>query len=94
MTLYYDDVKDHMDKAFEILEESKETIEIYKDTGNMLSPEKTNRILSVLAILFTLSIPTTVIGAIYGMNVHLLGRIIFLACVIRVTRSVHRYELG
>jgi hypothetical protein len=73
-----------MDKAFEILEESKETIEIYKDTGNMLSTEKTNRILSVLTILFTLSIPATIIGAIYGMNVHLPGRIIFLACVVRL----------
>jgi Mg2+ and Co2+ transporter CorA len=44
-------------------------------TGNMLSTEKTNRILSVLTILFTLSIPATVIGAIYGMNVHLPGGI-------------------
>ena len=75
LTLYYDDVKDHMDKAFEILEESQETIEIYKDTDNMLSTEKTNRILSVLTILFTLSIPATVIGAIYGMNIHLPGGI-------------------
>jgi magnesium transporter len=64
LTLYY-----------EILEESKETIEIYKDTDNMLSTEKTNRILSVLTILFTLSIPATVIGAIYGMNIHLPGGI-------------------
>ena len=45
-----------MDKAFEILEESKETIEIFKDTDNMLRTEKTNRILYVLSILFTLSI--------------------------------------
>ena len=73
--MYYDDVRDHVDKAFEILEESKETIEIYKDTDNMMSTEKTNRILSVLTILFTLSIPVTVIGAIYGMNVHLPGGI-------------------
>ena len=75
LTLYYDDVKDHMDKAFETLEESKESIEIYKDTDNMLSTEKTNRILSVLTILFTLSIPASVIGAFYGMNIHLPGGI-------------------
>jgi magnesium transporter len=49
--------------------------EIYKDTDNMLSTEKTNRILSVLTILFTLSIPATVIGAFYGMNIHLPGGI-------------------
>jgi magnesium transporter len=75
LTLYFDDVKDHMDKAFDTLEESKESIEIYKDTDNMLSTEKTNRILSVLTILFTLSIPASVIGAFYGMNIHLPGGI-------------------
>jgi magnesium transporter len=30
LTLYYDDVKDHMDKAFEILEESKELLKSIK----------------------------------------------------------------
>lgn len=73
LTLYFDDVKDHIDKVLEALEESKETIEIYKDTDYMLSTEKTNKILAVLTILFTLSIPATVIGAFYGMNVNLPG---------------------
>jgi magnesium transporter len=75
LTLYFDDVKDHIDKVLEALEESKETIEIYKDTDFMLSTEKTNKILAVLTILFTLSIPATVIGAFYGMNVNLPGGI-------------------
>jgi magnesium transporter len=73
LTLYFDDVKDHIDKVLEALEESKETIEIYKDTDYMLSTEKTNKILAVLTILFTLSIPATVIGSFYGMNVNLPG---------------------
>ncbi len=73
LTLYFDNVKDHIDKVIEILEESKETIEIFKDTDFMLSTEKSNKILAVLTILFTLSIPVTVIAAIYGMNVNLLG---------------------
>ena len=71
LTLYFDDVNDHIDKVLEILEESRETIEIFKDTDFMLSTEKTNRILSVLTILFTLSIPATIIGTFYGMNVNL-----------------------
>ena len=71
LTLYFDDVKDHIDKVLEALEESKETIEIYKDTDFMLSTEKTNKILAVLTILFTLSIPANMIGAFYGMNVNL-----------------------
>ena len=73
LTDYYDDVKDHTEK---VLEESKETIEIFKDTDFMLSTEKSNKILATLTILFTLSIPATVIGAYYGMNVNLPGGIL------------------
>jgi magnesium transporter len=75
LTLYFDDVKDHIDKVIEVIEESKETIEIFKDTDFMLSTEKSNKILAVLTILFTLSIPATVVAAIYGMNVNLPGGI-------------------
>src|SRR5918911_1143715 len=75
LTLYYDDVNDHIDTVIEILEESKETIEIYKDTDFMLGTEKTNKILGILTILFTLSIPATVTGTFYGMNVELPGGI-------------------
>ena len=75
LTLYFDDVKDHIDKVIEVLEESKETIEIFKVPDFMLSTEKSNKILAVLTILFTLSIPATVVAAIYGMNVNLLGGI-------------------
>ena len=73
LTLYFDDIKDHLDKVVEALDESKETIEIFKDTDFMLSTEKSNKILAVLTILFTLSIPATVIGAFYGMNINLPG---------------------
>jgi magnesium transporter len=55
------------------LEEAKETVEIYKDTDYMLSQEKTNKILGVLTIVFTLSIPATVIGTFYGMNINMPG---------------------
>jgi magnesium transporter len=39
----------------------------------MLGNDKTNRALTVLTIMFTLTIPITVISAIYGMNVKLPG---------------------
>jgi magnesium transporter len=41
----------------------------------MLSTEKSNKILAVLTILFTLSIPATTIATIYGMNIELPGSI-------------------
>ena len=72
---YFDDVNDHILKVLEALDESKETIEIYKDTDFMLSSEKTNKILSFLTILFTLSIPITVLGTFYGMNIAIPGSI-------------------
>lgn len=73
LTAYFDDVKDHLDKVIDALEEAKETIEIYKDTDFMLSTEKTNKILAVLTIVFTLSIPATIISTFYGMNINLPG---------------------
>ena len=75
LTLYFDDVIDHIDKVIESVEEAKETMEIYKDTDHMLSTEKTNKVLAVLTIMFTLTIPATVIGTFYGMNVNLPGGI-------------------
>lgn len=71
--LFFDDVIDHIDKVIETLEESRETMEIYKDTDFVLSTEKTNKVLAVLTIIFTLAIPATVIGTFYGMNIHLPG---------------------
>lgn len=73
LTLYFDDVVDHVDKVIESLEEARETMEIYKDTDYMLNTEKTNKVLAVLTIIFTLTIPATVIGTFYGMNVSLPG---------------------
>jgi len=75
LTAHFKDVQDHVEKVNEALEEAKETVEIYKDTDFVLSSEKTNKILAVLTIIFTLSIPATVIGAFYGMNVNIPGGI-------------------
>jgi magnesium transporter len=75
LVIHFDDVIDHIDKVVETLEESKETMEIYKDTDFMLSTEKSNKILATLTIIFTLTIPPTIVGALYGMNVNLPGGI-------------------
>jgi magnesium transporter len=75
LTLYFDDVIDHVDKVIETLGESRETMEIYKDTDFMLSTEKSNKILAILTIVLTLAIPATIIGTFYGMNVYLPGGI-------------------
>ena len=73
LSKYFSDVRDHIEKAWEILDEARETIEIYKDTDYVLSTELTNKVLAILTIVFTLTIPPTVVGALYGMNVPLPG---------------------
>ena len=63
----------YIGKVIEALDSSNKTIAIYQDTNFMLSNDKTNRALTVLTIMFTLTIPITVISAIYGMNVRIPG---------------------
>jgi len=75
LSVYFEDISDQLDKTWETLEEARETVDIYKDADFTISSEKTNRILSVLTIIFTLSIPATVIGTFYGMNIVLPGGI-------------------
>lgn len=73
LSVYFDDITHRVEKAWETLEEARETVDIYKDADFIISTEKTNRILAVLTIIFTLSIPATVIGTFYGMNIVLPG---------------------
>jgi magnesium transporter len=75
MEIYFSDLTDYIDKVWHTLEECKETIEIYKDTDVVIGTDRTNRILAILTILFTFSIPLTLLGTLYGMNVNLPGGI-------------------
>lgn len=75
MNVYFSDLSDYIDKAWAILEECRETIEIYKDTDFIISSDRTNKILALLTIVFTLSIPATILGTFFGMNVKLPGGI-------------------
>jgi magnesium transporter len=62
-------------KLWEATEEAREIIEIYKDVDFTSSTAKTNEILAILTLLFTLTIPATVLGTFYGMNVLVPGGI-------------------
>ncbi len=60
-------------RLLETIEEAKETIEIYKDADFTSSTERTNEILAILTIIFTLAIPATLVGTFYGMNIRIPG---------------------
>jgi len=70
---YFGDLSDHIEKVWAVAEECREAIEIYKDTDVIMSSDRTNKILTVLTIMFTFSIPFTLLGTLYGMNVNLPG---------------------
>ncbi|MDE1728805.1 MAG: magnesium transporter CorA family protein [Thaumarchaeota archaeon] len=72
---YYSDIKDHIEKVLDELDASKETIEVYNDTDFKSGTEKSNKILGILTILFTLTIPVTVISSFYGMNIEIPGTV-------------------
>lgn len=75
MTRYYKSLANEANNLWDTLEEASETIEIYKDADVTVSTEKTNNILSLLTIVFTLTIPTTILGTFFGMNILLPGGI-------------------
>lgn len=77
LDLHYEDLHDRVIKVWHTLESARERVEIFKDADFILSNEKTNKILAVLTIMFTLSLPVTVIGTLMGMNVHLPGGLEF-----------------
>lgn len=73
MAKYYSLNSNTATRLWETMEEARETIEIYKDADFTLSTEKTNQILAILTLLFTLTIPATIFGTFYGMNILLPG---------------------
>jgi magnesium transporter len=73
LTIYFSDLRHKVAKVSARIEEMKEMVEIYSDTDFVTSSNRTNAVLSILTIIFTLTIPATVISSIYGMNVPLPG---------------------
>jgi len=73
MARYYSNDLKVLNRLWDVIEEAKETVEIYKDADFTTSTEQTNKTLAVLTLVFTFTIPVTVLGALYGMNVNLPG---------------------
>jgi len=71
LKVYFDDINDHLDHLWNDIEECHETIEIYKDNYSLLRQERINRIMAVLTILFTISLPATVLSTYFGMHVNI-----------------------
>jgi magnesium transporter len=75
VTAYYNDLMDHMDKICNTLDECKEMIEVFKDTDYTLANYRLNRVMRILTIFSTITLPFLAISGIFGMNVFAPGGI-------------------
>ncbi len=75
MGRYFSNNVKTVNKLWEVIEEAKETVEIYKDADFTTSTEQTNKTLAILTLIFTFTIPVTVVGTLYGMNILIPGSI-------------------
>lgn len=73
VTKYYATNTKTVNRLWEIIEEAQDTVEIYKDADFTTSTEQTNKTLAILTLIFTFTIPVTVFGTMYGMNIPLPG---------------------
>ncbi|MEM4217007.1 MAG: magnesium transporter CorA family protein [Candidatus Methanomethylicaceae archaeon] len=75
LEIYFSDLKDHIEKLWELSDMCRELVEIYKDTDFTLGQQRMNRALVILTVIFTITIPATLVGTFYGMNIPLPGGI-------------------
>jgi magnesium transporter len=70
---YWGNLYDHVQKLWDRLEDSSTLIEGISDSNESLIVIKSNEVMKVLTLVFTFTIPATVLGTFYGMNVVLPG---------------------
>ena len=75
VSAHYSDLMDHMNKICSTLDECKEMIEVFKDTDYTLATNRLNRVVRMLNIIATITLPFVAISSIFGMNVFAPGGI-------------------
>lgn len=73
MQSFWGNVLDHLQKIWDRVEDNQELIDGIAESNEFLLRSKTNQIMATLTIVFTLTIPATVFGTFYGMNIILPG---------------------
>ena len=70
-SVYFGDLVDHAEHLWYALDEIKEIADVLFDTYFILSMDRFNDIMRILAVLATIVTPITFISSIYGMNIDL-----------------------
>lgn len=72
LSLYFDNVKDYLDKLWVIIDSYKETIDGLHLTVESIINQQTNKVIRALTMISVSMLPLTLLSGIYGMNlIHL-----------------------
>lgn len=73
LDVYFGDIHDHLQKAWEELEDHREVLEGLSDTSESVLSYRINNVIKILTIISVMMLPLSLISGIYGMNVILPG---------------------
>lgn len=73
LDVYFGDIHDHLQKAWEELEDHREVLEGLSDTSESVLSYRINNVMKILTIISVMMLPLSLISGIYGMNVILPG---------------------
>ena len=71
MSIYFNDLVDHVEKTWQTLEEQKEVVEGLHDSTAALLNTTTNEVVRVLTVISVILLPLTLIASVFGMNIPL-----------------------
>jgi magnesium transporter len=69
LDVYFGDIADHLNKAWDILEDYREVIEGLSETSDSVSSYRINEVMRILTVISVIMLPLSLVSGIYGMNV-------------------------
>lgn len=71
LDVYFGDIVDHLNKAWDILEDHREVIEGLSETSDSVISYRLNEVMRILTVISVIMLPLTLLSGIYGMNIPL-----------------------
>ena len=71
LDVYFGDIVDHLNKAWDILADHREVIEGLSETSDSVISYRINEVMRILTIISVIMLPLTLLSGIYGMNIYL-----------------------
>ena len=71
LDVYFGDIVDHLNKAWDILEDHREVVEGLSETSDSVISYRINEVMRILTVISVVLLPLTLLSGIYGMNIYL-----------------------